>query len=79
MILEKCNVSFSFKTVCLPDVEKEIKSSDTSSASHSSDVPTKILKQNADFFSPFVLDYVNKSISSFTFPSILKLAYITPV
>ena len=50
MILEKCNVSFSFKTVCLPDVEKEIKSSDTSSASHSSDVPTKILKQNADFF-----------------------------
>ena len=43
MILEKCNISFSFKTVCLPDVEKEIKSSDTNSASHSSDVPTKIL------------------------------------
>ena len=77
MILEKCNISFSFKTVCLPDVEKEIKSSDTNSASHSSDVPTKILKRR--FFSPLVLDYVNKSISLFTFPSILKLAYITPV
>ena len=56
-----------------------MKSLNTNKASHSSDIPTKILKQNVDFFSPFILDYVNKSISSCTFPSILKLADIIPV
>ena len=63
----------------LTDIEKEMKSLNTNKASHSSDIPTKILKQNVDFFSPFILDYVNKSISSCTFPSILKLADIIPV
>ena len=63
----------------LTDIEKEMKSLNTNKASHSSDIPTKILKQNVDFFSPFILDYVNKSISSSTFPSILKLADIIPV
>ena len=52
---------------------------DTNKASHSSDIPTKILKQNVDFFSLFMLGYVNKSISSSTFRSILKLADIIPV
>ena len=56
-----------------------MKSLNTNKASHSSDIPTKILKQNLDLFSPFILGYVNKSISSSTFPSILKLADITPV
>ena len=78
-ILEKCNFSFSFKTVSLTDIEKEMKSLNTNKASHSSDIPTEILKQNVDFFSPFILDYVNKSISSSTFPSALKLADITQV
>ena len=51
----------------------------TSKASHSSDISTKKFLKNANFFSPFKLDYVNKSISSSTFTSILKLADITPV
>ena len=51
----------------------------TNEASHLAEIPTKILKQKLDFFSPFILGYVNKSISSSTFPSILKLAGITPV
>ena len=78
-ILEKCNFSFSFKTVSLTDIEKEMKSLNTNKASHSSNIPTKTLKQNVDFFSPFILDYVIESISSSTFPSILKLADIIPV
>ena len=56
-----------------------MKSLNTNKASHSSDIPTKILKQNVDFFSHFIFGYVSKSISSSTFPSILKLADITPV
>ena len=55
-----------------------MKSLDTSKASHSSDVPTKILKQNVDFFPPFRFGYVNESRSSTIFSSIL-IADITPV
>ena len=51
-ILEKCN--FSFKAVFLTDIEKEMKSLNTNKAFHSSDILTKILKQNVDFFSPFI-------------------------
>ena len=78
-ILEKCNFSFSFKSVSLTGIEKEMKSLNTNKASHSSDISTKISKQKADFFSLFILGYVNKSISSSSFPSILKLADIIPV
>ena len=56
-----------------------MKSLNTNKASHSSDTPTKILKQSVDFFSPFILGYVNKSISASTFRSVLKLADIIPV
>ena len=52
-IFEKCNFSFSFKTVSLTDIEKEMKSLNTNKASHSSDIPTKILKQNVDLFFSF--------------------------
>ena len=63
----------------LTDIEKEMKSLNTNKASHSSDIPTKILKQNVDFFSHFIFYYVDKSISSCTFLSILKLTDIIPV
>ena len=63
----------------LTDIEKEMKSLNTNKGSHSSDIPTKILKQNVDYFSPFILDYVNKPISSSIFSSVLKLADIIPV
>ena len=78
MLLENCNSNFSFKTVSLTDIEKEMKSLDTNKASHSSDVPAKILKQNVDFFPPFTFGYVNKSRRSSIFSSIL-IADITPV
>ena len=76
ILLENCNFSFSFKTVSLTNIQKEMKSLDTNKASNSSDVPASILKQNVDFF---LFGYVNKSTSSSTFPSILKLVDITPV
>ena len=78
-IFVKCNLRFSFKTVSLTDIEKGIKRLNTNKASHSSDIPAKILKQNLDFFSSFILDNVNKSIASSTFTSILKLTDIIQV
>ena len=53
-ILENCNISFIFETVSLTDVEKEMKSLDTNKASDSSDIYIKILKENVDFFTPFI-------------------------
>ena len=52
-ILEKYNFSFSFKTVSFFEIEKEMKNLNPYKASHSSDVPTNILKQNVDFFLSF--------------------------
>ena len=46
---------FFFITVPLTDAEKEMKRLDTNKASHLSNVPTKILKQNVNFFSTFTL------------------------
>ena len=61
------------------DIEKELKSLNTNKASHSSDIPIRFLKQNVDFFSPFILGYINKSIVLSTFPSVPKLSEIIPV
>ena len=77
--INSASQSFSFKTVSCTDKEKEKNMLDTNKASHSSDTPKKLLKQNLDFFSSFTLGYVSKPISLSTFPSILKLADITPV
>ena len=73
--LEKCIFSFSSETVSLIHVEKE--SLDTNKASHPSDISTKTSKQSLDLFFLFISSYVNKLISSSTFPSII--ADITPV
>ena len=75
-LLENCNFSFSFKTVSLTDIQKEMNSLDTNKASNASDVPANILKQKVDFF---MFGSVNKSTCSSTFPSILKFQYIKKI
>ena len=46
---------------------------------HETDIPTKVLKENTDFFKPLLLNYFNNITDSSGFPSHLKLANITPV
>ena len=45
----------------------------------SNDVPTKIVKADADLFSIFVSNALNESAISCKFLSTLKLAYVKPV
>ena len=71
--------TFSFDLVSPDTIFKEIVSLDTNKSTHSSDVPTKIVKANADLFSIFVSNAFNKSVISCIFLSILKSADITPV
>ena len=48
-------------------------------ASQSSDIPTKILKEENDMFAEFLLKGINSTIKSSTFPSCLKSAAGTPL
>ena len=52
---------------------------DISKASQLLDIPTKIIKQNADIFSEFFFVNINHSISNSTFPEQLKWADVKPV
>ena len=67
---------FSFSEVTRDEILKEILSLDTTKACQDTDIPTKILKENADIFSDFLFASVVKT-SKFT--SILTLADIIPV
>ena len=65
---------FSFKATTLDEVVNELKRLGISKASHVSDTPPNILKENTALFFPFLLNFVKM-----TFPSVLKLADVTPV
>ena len=58
---------------------KRAKTLDTVKASQQSDIPTKILKQNSEYFAEYFYENINKFISKSIFPSDLKLADVTPV
>ena len=73
------NKTFSFDLVSSDTIFKEILSLDTKKATHSNDVPTKIVKANADLFSIFVSNAFNESVISGKFLSVLKLADVKPV
>ena len=60
-ILKKCNFSFSFKTVSVTDIKKEMKSLNTNKVSHSSDIPRKILKQ-ISFLLLYLATLINQSV-----------------
>ena len=50
---EKNDQSFSFGPVTYDDVLKKVNTLDTAKASQQSDIPTKILKQNSDYFAEY--------------------------
>ena len=73
------NKTFPFDLVSSGTIFKEIVSLDTKKATHSNDLPTKIVKANADLFSVFVSNAFNESVISCKFLFVLKLADVTPV
>ena len=71
--------NFSFSSVTSSNLENELKGLGSSKSVHETDILTKLLKENMDFFSRFLLNYYNDIIDSSSFPNRLKLANITPV
>ena len=71
---------FLFSQATRDEILKEILSLDTTKTCQDTDIPTKILKENADIFSDFLFAYYNASVvNNSKFPSILTLADIIPV
>ena len=75
----KTNQCFSFGLVTYDDILKIINNLDTAKASQQSDIPTKILKQNSDYFAGYFCGNINQCISKSMLPPDLKLAHVTPV
>ena len=74
---EKNDQIFSFGPVTYDDVLKIVNTLDTAKASQQSDIPTKILKQDSDYFAEYFYKNINQCISKSIFPSDLKLADVT--
>ena len=76
---EKYDSLFLFTGIDKEEILKEILNLDASKACQDTDVPTKILKENADIFADFLHASFNEFVKKSEFPSVLKQANITPV
>ena len=70
---------FSYKYIPKSDVKKDILNLDVSKASQDSDIPTKIIKINADIFAEVLCNVFSRSLEVGEFPSGMKLVNVTPV
>ena len=70
---------FDFCRVCAQDVVKEMKKLSTQKVTQYTDLPVKILKENSDIFGNYICDFFNDCVNRGDFPSLLKIASITPV
>ena len=75
----KSDSPFLFTGIGKEEILKEILILDTSEACQDTDVPAKILKENADIFADFLHTSFKEFVKKLEFPSALKQANITPV
>ena len=61
------------------EIFQEIVCLDASKGCQDTDVPTKIIKENADIFTDFIHPLINVSINNGDLPSFLKLSNVIPV
>ena len=59
----KNGIKFAFEEMDLASIEKEIHNLKINKASQSSDIPTKIIKENVDIFAEFLWKSINSSIN----------------
>ena len=71
--------NFSFSTVKLADIEKEVAALDCNKASKSGSIPPKFLKENSSICCKPLTDIINSGISTSIYDNGLKLADLTPV
>ena len=72
-------LNFHFNKVSVEEVYKEIRKLSPRKSAQSTDLPIRVLRENADIFANYICEFFNESIKKSTFLSILKNANITPV
>ena len=77
--IAKPNSLFRFSNVEKREILHEIVNLDASKSCQDTDVPTKVIKENADIFADFLHAAINTTINKNEFPSFLKLADVIPV
>ena len=73
------NFQFYFSEVIVKDICKELKQLNPRKAVQSTNIPVKVLKENAVFFSTYLCDFVNETVRNGKIPSIFKHANIISV
>ena len=73
------SLPFSFSKINRQEILGEISKSQTSKPCQDIDIPTKIIKEDADIFADILLTCFNDSAEKSNFPSSLKKANIMPV
>ena len=64
---------FTFNSVTLSDVAKEINILNSSKAIQEADLPVKLWKDNKDFFAANIAKYFNDSLKNAKFPNFLEV------
>ena len=77
--IAKLNSLFKFSNVEKRKILHEIVNLDASKSCQDTDVPTIIIKENADIFADFIYLAINTTINKNEFPSFLKLADVISV
>ena len=73
------DTNFTFRDTSSSEVIKLIKTLNVKKASQKSDIPTKIVKLNADIFGNFICKNFNYCLKKGEFPCVLKHADVIPV
>ena len=71
--------TFSFQKISKEEIEKQILSLDTSKAQQQTDIPTRIIKQCSDIFTPYITQSIDLELKNSYFPNVLKKADIKPI
>ena len=71
--------SGEFSFVSVDEVLKEVKKLNPLEVAQSTDVPGKILKDNADILAQYICGFFNEPLNCCKFPSILRRSNLTPV
>ena len=67
------NSHFHFNEVSVEEVYKEVRKLSSRKSVQSTDIPIRVLKENAGIFADYICGFFNEFIKKSTFPSILKL------
>ena len=73
------NNRFSFEQITYEDIHKEIKKLDCTMGSQDTDIPSSIIKENADIVTNLLYFSYNKAVSDCEFPTSFKNANVLPI